>query len=752
MAINVIEQDEVALNSKKYKIRPPVYERSYSRFPNPIRIGDSEYTYEQILSNWVINDQRGGIGVEEMDESVDFDRCWWSNLILNYKGHMFLPRLATSMTVPSNPTFTLSNGDMETWSQAGYPDDWTLGSGQCVEDTNHKHGGTSSAKGDSSATLIQAISDPTEWIGFRMTIAGWSYRGSGDTVAKLALYRNSVEVTSDTGTTTGAWENLTPAAYVVPLGTTSLEIKITLLSDIYGNRAWIDDVTLTYVAVGNPSHMVNFNGAHYAAFGQVLARENAAGTGYDARYTFEANITALISSLNSKLYIFIGDSDNYYHMTTAEACTQSDSANANWGFQWDGKLFKINTSGTMAYSTDPDGGGPTWTADANITDIPSEIERFFIGKDADGADVPYCATNTVLKVLDFSNTLWLDSALKLPNHPNGGKGACYWHDGHYLSYGLGLKKYVTGSTATISEVGLNRDGGLPVEYNGEITTLLGESASDELFALVDASQTSGNSKSGVYAYDGRGWHCWWADTSNNGAMNAAIISNDYAYRLYWDCGGTVYYITLHRGIFNPKQLAGTQAYASSGIWLSPWFNAGTAVYDKTANELMDFAKSIDTDETVALKYRTDHANTDLDTGWTTLDTLNTTGEAGVNTEVFGSSAGVKFNTIQFRMDFARGSTNTNSPDVQALVLSFLKNLDRKRMWTFTVICEEYSGNKPKQIQANLKTAFDSDTFLPFIFRRDDTNETHYVHVFDYTAPLQTGDTWEGEFTVTLMEI
>jgi hypothetical protein len=337
----------------------------------------------------------------------------------------------------------------------------------------------------------------------------------------------------------------------------------------------------------------NFNGKLYVAADNtlyVLASDRASFTVVKA--DFPANITALIPSLNSRLYILLGDSDEYWYMATDETCTESDEA-GTYGIQWDNKLFKFKTDGTGAYSTDPDGADPTWTAIASITDIASQIEKFIIGKDADGNDVIYCATNSVIKTLNFADDIWYDTSLRLPNHPNGGRGATYWRDGHYFSVGLDVIRYITGSTATISDVGLNRDDGLPFEYNGEITALNGDGVND-MFAAVDSSQVSGNSYSGLYAYNGSAWRCWWIDTTANQAMNDIIVSSaSSAYAVYWDCGGDIYYIDLYRGIKNPNMYSLTTKYES---------NEETATGSSTVNSDNYLAQTFTPDSNHTIKY------------------------------------------------------------------------------------------------------------------------------------------------------
>jgi hypothetical protein len=570
----------------------------------------------------------------------------------------------------------------------------------------------------------------------------------------------------------------------------------------------------------------------------------------------------------------------------------SDSANANWGFQHDSKLFKVNTSGTVEYSTDPYAAAPTWTSAGAITDIADQIEGFVVGRDASGNYVPYAATNSIIKVYDSTTPQWIDTEARLPNHPIGGEGHAYWNGKLYFSYGLGCKEYYP-EQGEFLDMGLTERDGLPEEYNGEITKLLGDSGVKGMFAAIDASVTSGNSRSGLYLYDGFGWQCWWADSllvidectdrwdefiatnvavllhsdgygfgiamleaastgilateaisstdlsgythikmmvrssidlnsgdlqlllddtascaspletidipaltadedttieltlaspssdtaiisiglnmvvdkgaftfhidrveaaAYNRAMNDIIVSPaSSGYAVYWDCGGSVFYIDIPRGIENPDKI--TQSYATSGVLVFPWFDAGNPVADKLAKILTTFANGITTTETVALKYRLDHTYTDLDTGWTTMDTLNTTAESGYNEELFASGAGIAYKAIQFRLDFVTPGS-TAKPDIQSLVLYHKKRTgsEKLRVWNVTVICDNYGLTTAKEKVTNLKTAITSTVDVVFSYHPNDaSDESYYVTVNCPELFEETGRDYSANYQLQLIE-
>jgi len=94
----VISPNEISLNSVRYPIRGAVSPSLISTLPGKVTFGDYSLADEQIASSWIISDQRGGVLVEEMDESIHLDRAWWSTCNLGFKGHIVLPRLATELT------------------------------------------------------------------------------------------------------------------------------------------------------------------------------------------------------------------------------------------------------------------------------------------------------------------------------------------------------------------------------------------------------------------------------------------------------------------------------------------------------------------------------------------------------------------------------------------------------------------------------------------------------------------------------
>ncbi len=838
MAQTVTNPYEIILNSVAYKIEGQIRPQLKSRFPARISTGDDSFDNEQYLSNWIISDQRGGIGVEEMDESVHSDRCFWTNCLIDYNNHIRLPRLATALTLPTMPTIT--DGGMEVWDDANTLHSWTKSVNPTLDQESgaaNVYAGTYSAKLSGAAGYIyQDISSVAVVLGKRYSFTAYC-KTSTASHARVSLWYDGTGGTvtySQAHSGGGSFEKLAVSA-VIPADATYVRV----CCNIGGAPIAYFDTAAVPTLTSTNRGFCNFNSNTYMWTGDTILKVN---TSTGAAMTFVGSlgrdITDMVASVNSRMYIAVADdiggsgtlTNNtgtatgspitmatginaitvtgagtfdivlqaghagiayngsavvangavaspapltgsptvtvtgtgtiyvllgtaYYYMNTSETFTQS-TALADYFLQWDDKLNSFCTSlGASYYSTNPDAAAPTWTHYGTVTDIPAaKLRKPLIYQDADGNDIIYWANSIILKAHDAANTKYVDTKCKLSDHPNGAKGCLFWRDGLFLSEGLGIKKYTVGSSATITDVGLNKDDGLISYYNGEIVKLV--EGENEMFALVDASQVTGTNYSGLYAYDGNAWSCWWADGTADEAMYDAIVSTAYGYRLYWIVGSTptVYYIDLMRGSKNPSQLSGTISYASAGVWISPWFDAGSTNAAKCIKQIASYCKNITATETVTIKYRTNHTNTDIATGWTTLVTLDTSGENGSIETLLASGVGISVDAIQLRLDLARGSTTTNSPDVQAIVVSYLKTLDMKWGWNFTIVADEvYRGQSPAALISALQTAANSTTLVPFIFRDDATNYTKYVRIESFYGLHGTGHEYIGKYVVSVIE-
>ncbi len=726
--MTVINPNEVELNSKFYPIIGPVRPRLASRFPGKVVTGDYTKDSEVIASSWVIDDLRGGVLREELSDETD--RCWWNTCDHRFAKEITLGQTATSITapVPAEPVAVNADCELETG--------WTNGSRSGAR----AQGGSYSWGNISSTPTYQDITNFYRGAPYTFSMYVWA---GGGTAGHITI-DDGVSSTSSGAATAGAWTLLT-VTRTLSLAATRLRISITELSTV--STIFADTATITRgtSVVGNPNYPTNFNSNLYVAFGRWIAKLNATGDAWTLLAYMPATITGLIPTVNSTMIIALGDSTNYVYMNTSEEFAQADVSGVDKGVTWGSLFYAINTSGQMKYAATPNATSPAFTNNAVLPLDARPARELFLGRDASGTEIIYASSNIGLYAHDHANTQFLSTDLTIPSHPNGGKGACRWRDSLYMPTGLTVYKYYAGSTATIQNVGLDKDDGLPTEYNGEIISLV--PGHQCLYALVDATQTSGTTTSSILTYDGGGWGVLYTAASTETTMTTGVESTVYAYRFYFISNNVINYIPLFRGFTKPKRDT-SHVYASSGVIITPWFTANTPWY-KTAIRVKVQADDTSSTETIVIKYRTDYSNLTVASGWTTLGTVNTDGETILS---LGSSAGVAFKSIQFRIELARGSTNTTSPVLKWAALTFVHDLPAAYGWLATLnLTEDYRGRSIVTMWDDIESIINGNVLVPFTFASDrGGKETHYVRISALSGEQHAQEKKSGIFTVELL--
>ncbi len=744
MADRVTQEHQICLNGTIFPIEGTVKESVISRFPAKMTVGDYSYANEQIISNWSISDQRGGMLVEEMDESIHQDRYHYGTVDTRFNNNITLPPLATLIACPISTTAaTITNGDMELNAN------WTGGARGGVAHSG-SFGWTVASVG---VAYQDAVTWTNNWRSRTFVVVGWVRAPAGD--AGRINIDDGIGETNSTLISGGATWTKVVIIRTLNAAATRLRIELETTNDGSGGCSF-DDVTLYYPTSGNPL-FCEFNNVLYMANGNILSKLNGTNDGWTEIAILPSTITHLLVSSDGDLLIFLGDSVNYWSMTTGEVFTETNVALANLGLLWDGKTWKMAVNGRWWYSTDPKSATPTWTAgDASggLDDYVLTPKSVVVYRDANGDLIPYCATTSGDWAYDQANAKWIQTEVILPTHDQTGLGFVVWHDALFTSGGLSVIKYISATTATITEVGLQQDDGLPQLRSGEIVKLI--KGYNEFFALIDSTYEGATSYSQVVSYDGRAWRTWWEASAVNKNMYSGIVTSVNKHQLLFSTTDGVYSISLQRTSINPKKVSG-YTYGTAGVLISPRFDAGSKVFPKVATKMTTFTDdTISGSASVTIRYQINAGTAVISstTGWTALSGTIITD--GVNEYAFGSSAGISFYDLQFRTDLTQGGgTTTVSPILKSMVLSFYKQTDRKKSWTFTVNTSEASsvGSSPKVLVDALNTILATDTLVSFTFR-DGSNsaDTHWVLVYPFTGFLPTGTNWDGRLQLTCVEI
>lgn len=755
----LVNANEVYLNATKFKVTGSVNQYIASNLPEKTVIGDYTADSNPLLSTWTLKDLTGGALVEEMDVTKHANRFWWSTMWTRTKGRI-LPTpgfsAATIATTPAAPT--MLNGNMDAWSESvpggGYDllDNWTIDNSGTVSVTR---GGSAS----DYYPLFTVSTTPGEYASIYQDNAGYAtYKGlyiwvqvsvyyqtgSDSNLTAQIIINDGVDTTTyEPGTATG-WKTYI-VRHLVNANATRLRVTFKALALAgAGDTMRVNDASFV-ASTGTTRQFVEFNDNLYLYVGNTLYK--LSGTTFTTMARVPAAITRAIPSISSSLYLYQGDSNNYWVMNTSEVLTDGGSSGAYYGIQWDNKLFKFSSTGTGYYSTNPAAASPTWSTCGNLTDVSAADlagRHPKIYQDADGNDIIYWATRKGLKAMDFSTPQWVDTKVSYPAHDNAGVGTEFWRGSLYIPVGLDVLKYTVGTPATIENVGLSQDDGLPSEYNGNIMKLYGSYG--EMYAFVDSTQVSGSSTtSSLWMYDEVGWHILSVDTATEKTFYDMIVSSVGAYRLWrWNENTGLRYLTLSKGITNPSQAPTWTTWSTGSALYSPWFDAAWVSGNKLAVKA-DLFVYLQSGEQLAVAYRLNHSSNTIASGWTSLGTITT---SGANTLYFGSYAGITFKAIQFRFIYSTSVGYTSPFTLYDFTLSYQKLNTPTWGWTFTLDCsKEYDGKSGEQQVTALEAAAVTETLVPFVLK----DTTYYVRVKDVRSAQLTGETDKGLYNVTVVE-
>ncbi len=329
MVETITQKNEIYLGGTTFPIEGRVRKSLVSTFPSKVVIGSYTFDDEQIASNWIISDQRGGILVEEMDESIHQDRCWWSTCNLGFKGHIVLPPLATEATMPTTTAVDVTDGGLEIWTNATTLTNWTkaLAGGSLDREATEIDAGTYSAKITSTASdaeIYQDLSWSNEYRGRMITV---TVRCKG-TVGSEAVLEIDDGVTQTTAANAGtSWETLKIEFQV---GSAATQFRIVLRSLAGTKIQYFDAVTVTAPVATTIKKFITHDGKLYMVGGNVISELNSAGTAYNFVKNFPTTITDVVSSVGNDLYVFLGDDDEYWYMaTTTSSATLNEALDAS---------------------------------------------------------------------------------------------------------------------------------------------------------------------------------------------------------------------------------------------------------------------------------------------------------------------------------------------------------------------------------------------------------------------------------------
>ncbi len=372
------------------------------------------------------------------------------------------------------------------------------------------------------------------------------------------------------------------------------------------------------------------------------------------------------------------------------------------------RLYWISTTGnTVTYSNagDIDAYSGTFSLTGNFGTLYS----FFEGKLlADGTPCLYFTGTQGLYSLDTSAEQAYKQKVEYPPLTYSGHVGEYWNANIWVATGYGILK-VSSSMATF--VGPDQEDGLPSGYQGYIYDFT--TVNNWLVYCVNGGSTDKSSILKRNASVGGNIQVYTTSAVNNpiACVHHSPSSMYTNGRLWWGEGTSIKYCMFPDITSNVKQIS-TYQYAtasdSQGIIL-PKFRKLAAI-KKVALNVSAVTKSCDTDEHITLYHDINETGS-----WTELGTYKTSPKPTILE--FGGGLGLEFYLIQFACKLQRGTTNTNSPELESLAFAWRGKPTRISSWTFRMICtaEEYT---------ELEAIYDTATLVTF-YPSGDTNQTSH---------------------------
>ena len=422
---------------------------------------------------------------------------------------------------------------------------------------------------------------------------------------------------------------------------------------------------------------------------------------------------------------------------------------------WDDKLIGIDTAGQLWWTTDVTAGWTSYGATAKIptSETPRRVIPYF---DRGGDPAVFVLTELRLWQFDPDGPQIFDIDVSFPPGPYQGIAACRWSGDLYFSVGMGVHRYTGGA---LSAMGLDRDSGLPVEYNGHIVDLV--PGYNSMYALVEKPDLSSftfpggapTPKVSVHEWTGSGWHEVWELPSGNAIpLSAGISRATNGQMLIWGVTAPIaalsgmYAMNLPITFANPRQritqstgLAQTSGQLTTGV-----FDAGMQGYKKVASalDIRMTSLSFSGGGQFLVQYKIDDA-----TSWSNLGYVTTTGVTSLpfGTLTDGIYPGEVFERIQFRFT----ASVTTVFLMESATLSFVKTVPPSNSWTPTIdLSAEWKGNSPETMRQHIDDILVNRVFVPLVLR----GTTYRVMVSASSGSSQTGFDESSIRQISLLEI
>jgi len=490
-----------------------------------------------------------------------------SNCDLRFSGMAIAGPLPASITTP--PAEVVANANMEADTS------WTGGAWSDVQ----AHGGTYSWQVNNGDAYQDLTWDNT-LRGATVSITGWIF-GDGAGGGTLIL-NDGISDIAAAGRTTASWGEVTATGQI---SSTATRLRVILRAN--AGISYFDDITTPLWAAGGTITCkgVDFNSAHYVAYGTILAKLNSGGTAATFVWQAPAAITSLevfAVSGTSYLFIALGTSTAYRYMSTAQVVTTSTAAvNTFQYFQMNNgaapNLWGNDTTNAIRYTPNPLNGGTAWSAQTTVDSSTYPITGMF-----SESNTIYIAKTDRLYYLDSAGVVQRKTEETVINTAStSGKGAMAWKGDLFYPCGTQALWWYDSSASAAQYITPGLYAKNQAAYVGRVSGLAGDDV--YLYGYIENS-TGGNSNHIIAGrqetIDGVTdwyWHSIGYESLTTAPVGVMWVTNIPKKRLYFaDSSSTLQAIPL-TSVYGNITADTNYTYPTGGsstYWETSWLHAG----------------------------------------------------------------------------------------------------------------------------------------------------------------------------------
>ena len=338
---------------------------------------------------------------------------------------------------------------------------------------------------------------------------------------------------------------------------------------------------------------------------------------------------------------------------------------------FDNKLIVYDDIGQQIRST----ASITSTSYTNIVvNTQGAARGMTIFRDQEGQPSIWYATELGLFQIDYSNTrsLYVYDYTSTP-YDNNGKHLIEYNG--QLLFPMGQELLAISPQGSVLSFGPDKDDGITnADHGNRITNII---TMQNFMAICN---TNGTDKSCVMINPGAGWHVH-ASGLGGGDFLLHETSSGTRPRLWFANGSAA----VKYQEFNDKSERKIpfigQTFESSGTLTTPWVTLGFPEFPKTIFSVVISGRDFSDEEYVKVEYQTDYID-EQDQDWKNLS--RTAGDATRHELLFAGGSGIDATAIRLRITLNRGSTKSNTPIVDAMVLKYLPQPEERLSWILTI--------------------------------------------------------------------